>query len=272
MDSCCAGIRKRQNIGRLGLLFLIIHVMLTNIGAGSIMVGVLTLSNVSKIDTDRIKPLMDAITANGIQPLSAVKLLSIVCAIVGVSIFVLVLPAGIMILCATGRIRKCGLVMVENEIKSKMILALNYFKADATTKSNSISNAWNFLFMTLNCCGVNDVALTTNDFDKTPWCTTYGSCQATISQIPKTCCLSVDENTYTSAPTECYASVNSGTYNRKGCYDALKETLLWYSSTVIGYIGATLILEITALVIGLIFLLRNSSPNREISPRDYIND
>lgn len=76
------------------------------------MVGVLTLSNVSKIDTDRIKPLMDAITANGIQPLSAVKLLSILCAIVGVSIFVLILPAGIMIICAAGRIRKCGLVMV----------------------------------------------------------------------------------------------------------------------------------------------------------------
>lgn len=277
---------------------MIIHViMLTHMGVGGIMVGVLTLSNVSKIDTDRIKPLMDAITANGIQPLSAVKLLSILCAIVGVSMFVLILPAGIMILCAAGRIRKCGLVMhisvilmlvigevailaqlantidtVENEIKSKMILALNYFKADATTNSNSISNAWNFLFMTLNCCGVNDVALTTNDFDKTPWCTTYGSCQATISQIPKTCCLSVDENTYTSAPTECYASVNSGTYNRKGCYDALKETLLVYSSRVIALIVATLFLEITASVIGLIFLLRNSSPNREISPRDYIND
>lgn len=41
-------------------------------------------------------------------------------------------------------------LQVENEIKSKMILALNYFKADATTNSNSISNAWNFLFMTVS--------------------------------------------------------------------------------------------------------------------------
>lgn len=28
-----------------------------------------------------------------------------------------------------------------------MILALDHFKADSTTNSNSISNAWNFLFM-----------------------------------------------------------------------------------------------------------------------------
>uniref|UniRef100_K1QT77 Uncharacterized protein n=1 Tax=Magallana gigas TaxID=29159 RepID=K1QT77_MAGGI len=69
--------------------------------------------------------------------------------------------------------------------------------------------------ITLDCCGVNAVVSTTNDFDATSWCTTSGSCQATSSQIPKTCCLNVDENTYTSAPTGCHASVNSGTYNAK---------------------------------------------------------
>lgn len=31
-----------------------------------------------------------------------------------------------------------------------MILAFDHFKADATTNSNSISNAWNFLFMTVS--------------------------------------------------------------------------------------------------------------------------
>lgn len=79
-------------------------------GFVSIMVGALTL-NVSKIDTDRIKPLMDAITADGIQPLSAVKLLSILCEIVGVSLIVLILP-GIVIHCTAGQISEYGLVMV----------------------------------------------------------------------------------------------------------------------------------------------------------------
>lgn len=31
-----------------------------------------------------------------------------------------------------------------------MDLALNHFKADTTTNSNPISNAWNFLFMTVS--------------------------------------------------------------------------------------------------------------------------
>lgn len=79
-------------------------------GFVSIMVGALAL-NVSKIDTDRIKPLMDAITADGIQPLSAVKLLSILCEIVGVSLIVLILP-GIVIHCTAGQISEYGLVMV----------------------------------------------------------------------------------------------------------------------------------------------------------------
>lgn len=32
-------------------------------------------------------------------------------------------------------------------MKDKMVLALNHFKADETSNSNSISNAWNLLFM-----------------------------------------------------------------------------------------------------------------------------
>lgn len=141
-----------------------------------------------------------------------------------------------------------------------MDLALNHFKADTTTNSNPISNAWNFLFMTvsgvelyhlesilqfetlnfyfyeqlifqigffkLDCCGVNAVVSTTNDFDATTWCTTSGSCQATSSQIPKTCCLNVDENTYSSAPTACHASVNSGTYNTKVCTTGINIVIL----------------------------------------------
>lgn len=36
---------------------------------GSILVGTLALSNVSKINTDQIKPLMEAISVDAIQPL-----------------------------------------------------------------------------------------------------------------------------------------------------------------------------------------------------------
>lgn len=65
------------------------------------------------------------------------------------------------------------------------------------------------------CCGVNKVVGTTNDFDQTPWCTTKGSCQATASQIPKTCCKGFTKYDYENAPTECHSSVNPGQFYDK---------------------------------------------------------
>lgn len=67
------------------------------------------------------------------------------------------------------------------------------------------------------CCAIDQVTGTNNDFDRTPWCTTSGSCQTTASQIPKTCCNYVTEDNYQSAPTACHSSVDSGTY--KSVYD-----------------------------------------------------
>ena len=63
-----------------------------------------------------------------------------------------------------------------------------------------------------DCCAVQEVLGTNNDFDNTPWCTTSGSCQATASQIPKTCCKGVTPDNYQTAPSTCHASVNGGTF------------------------------------------------------------
>lgn len=65
------------------------------------------------------------------------------------------------------------------------------------------------------CCGVNKVVGTTNDFDNTTWCTTSGSCQATASQIPKTCCKGLTKYDYQSAPNDCHSSVNPGYFYEK---------------------------------------------------------
>ena len=66
--------------------------------------------------------------------------------------------------------------------------------------------------MKYDCCAVHEVNGTPNGFDNTPWCTTSGSCQATASQIPKTCCKDVTQDDYQNAPHSCHASVNPGTY------------------------------------------------------------
>ncbi|XP_078327040.1 uncharacterized protein LOC111125395 isoform X4 [Crassostrea virginica] len=72
-----------------------------------------------------------------------------------------------------------------------------------------------------DCCAVREVLTTTNDFDNTPWCTTSGSCQATSSQIPKTCCNFVTQDDYQNAPTNCHASVTPGTY-RPNCISRIR--------------------------------------------------
>ena len=65
-----------------------------------------------------------------------------------------------------------------------------------------------------DCCAVREIQGTANDFDNTPWCTTSGSCQATSSQIPRTCCKDVTQDDYQNAPAMCHASVNPGTYRQ----------------------------------------------------------
>ncbi|XP_078327057.1 uncharacterized protein LOC111122621 [Crassostrea virginica] len=109
------------------------------------------------------------------------------------------------------------------DLRSSMISSLKTsFTSDDINSSNGISNAWNKLFIKYDCCAVNEVLGTTNDFDETPWCTTSGTCQATASQIPKSCCNDVTENNYQSAPSACHASVNSGTY-KSNCLSRMKE-------------------------------------------------
>lgn len=74
----------------------------------------------------------------------------------------------------------------------------------------------------LDCCGVNPVLSATNDFDQTSWCLTSGTCKTGTSEIPKTCCVNVDESSYTSAPAGCHTNVNSGTYNTKVVFYGFK--------------------------------------------------
>lgn len=78
--------------------------------------------------------------------------------------------------------------------------------------------------MKYDCCAINQVKGTTNDFDSTPWCTTAGTCQSTASQIPKTCCNYVSEDDYGSAPNTCHSSVSPGTFKYVNLYNTLLFT------------------------------------------------
>uniref|UniRef100_A0A8W8JU96 Tetraspanin n=1 Tax=Magallana gigas TaxID=29159 RepID=A0A8W8JU96_MAGGI len=266
-----------KQFGIFGIAFLIINAVLLFMGLGLVTVGAQALNELSKINSENIKPLLELDSVQAVVMVTAVSIILIVIGILltlgafglGIAgayfktkfillqyaIFVLILLLMKIVVIALWFTMKNE---VETDMQDKMVTILHsYYLDDGTTSSYPISNAWNYLFLTLGCCGVNPVLSTTNDFDGTSWCTTSGSCQATVSQIPKTCCLNINKNNYTSAPSACHASVNSGTYNTKGCYAALKEKLLYHSLSIIVLALTTTFIEVKAL--SLVFLIRGKN-------------
>lgn len=257
--------------GKVGTVFLvIINIIFFLMGLGLVIAGALALTDVSNINTDHIKPLLDSIPVGSFEAGSLVKNLTTLIIVIGAFIL-LITGLGLFGACCQNKymlvtyavlvlillVMKITVIIlwftmkntVENEVKDKLFVSLkDNYKEDTLTNSNSISNAWNYMFMTLDCCGVNPVVSTKNDFDSTYWCNDDGSCLAAVSNIPKTCCLNVDENTYTTAPIACHSNVDTGTYNTKGCYDALKEKLLSQSPSIIGVMVTVIVIEVLAVI------------------------
>lgn len=257
--------------GKVGTVFLvIINIIFFLMGLGLVIAGALALTDVSNINTDHIKPLLDSIPVGSFEAGSLVKNLTTLIIVIGAFIL-LIAGLGLFGACCQNKfmlvtyavlvlillVMKIAVIIlwftmkntVENEVKDKLFVSLkDNYKEDTLTNSNSISNAWNYMFMTLDCCGVNPVVSTKNDFDSTYWCNVDGSCLAAVSNIPKTCCLNVDENTYTTAPIACHSNVDTGTYNTKGCYDALKEKLLSQSPSIIGVMVTVIVIEVLAVI------------------------
>ncbi|XP_065930695.1 uncharacterized protein [Magallana gigas] len=153
-------------------------------------------------------------------------------------------------------------------IKTSMITRLmKNYTSDNVTSDDALSNSWNKFFIEYECCAVNQVQGTTNDFDSTPWCTTSGSCQTTASQIPKTCCIGVSEGDYGSAPIACHSAVNPGTY-KSNCMIPIKKlgtihieecqiSLVLITLLTIGTLGIAEFLIEVMLISYLCCLIRN---------------
>ncbi|XP_061165288.1 CD63 antigen-like isoform X2 [Saccostrea echinata] len=156
---------------------------------------------------------------------------------------------------------------IEANLRDKLVDSLHKnFVSDSISGGNDFSNGWNRIFISLDCCAVNNVASTTNDFDNTPWCTTSGECQLTNAEIPKACCVGVTETNYTSAPISCFYNLNSGTYNTKGCYesinDLLEQNITSKAPSILG-VGITIILAEVLCVISAIVICSNPT-NRKL--------
>lgn len=155
------------------------------------------------------------------------------------------------------------------QIKATMFNLLEKkYTSDNISSNDAVSNSWNKFFIEYDCCAINQVKRTTNDFDRTPWCTTSGSCQTTAYQIPRTCCKYVTEDDYGSASSDCYSSVKSGTY-KSNCMNAIKRlsvtnieeykiSLLQVSLLIIGTLGIAEAIILLVLTTEFVIFFSNS--------------
>ncbi|XP_052061894.1 tetraspanin-18-like [Mytilus californianus] len=104
--------------------------------------------------------------------------------------------------------------------------------------------AWNGLFVTFECCGVNKQS-ETDDFSMSIWNSTRGS-----QIIPGYCCKEAD---YLSglllAGKECTTNPTSlNSYYGEGCYTSIEEAVEEYSSIFISASFAVFAVEMIAVI------------------------
>ncbi|XP_062587864.1 tetraspanin-18B-like [Saccostrea cucullata] len=240
--------------GKFGKGFLIvINIIFFILGLGLLIGGILMKVNVSAIN-DEVKPALNGITVSSFKLGDLVDNLSILFIVMGV--FVL-LVAGLGLFGACCEV-KCMLVVyailvvvlfiikvtavalwftmkgeVDKTVKSSLLKSLkDNYKTDLINGSNVVSNAWNYMFMSLDCCGVNS----SRDFLGFSW-THPGSSTST----PRTCCKNVDSSNYLQH------ACSSG-YNDKGCYDAIKDDISTYGNVFAGVGITVLFIELLAVI------------------------
>nr|XP_022327373.1 tetraspanin-9-like [Crassostrea virginica] len=147
--------------------------------------------------------------------------------------------------------------------KDELFECLQKYSSELVNGTSRISNAWNQAFLHFDCCAVDPVKGTKNDFDSTPWCTMSGSCYRSDAQIPRSCCTGVDETNYmTKASSECFLTVTSN-YKTTGCFERLQQ-YLGYSQSVIGIGIVIMIAEITGVVFAVVLLCSKNRINMAV--------
>ncbi|XP_048777621.2 tetraspanin-1-like [Ostrea edulis] len=131
---------------------------------------------------------------------------------------------------------------MEELIKMEMLKSLkaNYIN-DTLNSNNEISNLWNNMFLTSDCCAVNPVTGNHTDFKETPWCKETIKCN-----LPRTCCEDVDADNYTLASVNCTSSMSG--YKTMGCYDVMLDQVKSYSALIFAVVSSVLVIELMAIV------------------------
>ncbi|XP_061193064.1 tetraspanin-9-like [Saccostrea echinata] len=254
--------------GRMGqIILVIINIIFMLMGLGLLVPGIALQTNFDFV-TDEIKPVLDEIRITGVGLGDVIQNLGIGFIIVGLFVF-LVATIGLLGACCKS---KCILTIyaiivlvlllsqvivvilwftmqntLNSTVKGELTTVLtNNYREDSINGTSQQSNGWNYLFITLKCCGINAVSAgTAGDFQNTPNWSGKGASQ----KIPTSCCQGVTAESYT-ASANCTDSVAAGTYYEQGCYDAMiaKFDTSRYSNILLGTGITIIIIELIAII------------------------
>ncbi|KAK3107659.1 hypothetical protein FSP39_019365 [Pinctada imbricata] len=125
-------------------------------------------------------------------------------------------------------------------MKNQMLTLLQRY--DGQNRANPLSRAWNYLFLTFHCCGVNPIVYG-NDFVSSLW---WFNPLRGASVIPGHCCIGVDQTTAEFQTNQvCTVQPNNfNSYIQRGCYDELTNIFGPYSSTFIALGVVLVVIEV----------------------------
>lgn len=265
--------------GKFGKGFLIaINILFFILGLGLFVLGILMKVNVSAINHD-VKPALNGVSVASYKLGDLVDSLALLFILIGAFILI-VSGLGLFGACCEVKcmlITYAVLVMIlfvmktaaialwftmksgfEDVVKDGMVKSLkDNYKKDTLDSNNAISNSWNLMFMSLQCCGVEDMK---TDLGASP---AWASSLSGGTKIPRTCCIGVDSSNYLSSPpTTCTQGIAD--YNMKGCYAALKDEITTYGKIFVGVGITILLIELLAVVFAFMICCQTGDSNHAV--------
>ncbi|XP_062594724.1 tetraspanin-9-like [Saccostrea cucullata] len=262
-------------LGRVGMVFLIVINIFFMIAGIALLIGGAIMNEKGGAYAAQYMPLLENISIGSFKMGSLVKalagfgvslgLFAVVVAIIGIAgaitrmrLLLIIYGAIIIIILLLEFVALGGWFTFKHEmvasIKDQMLNLIQRYDGNA---ANQLTRAWNFLFLTFHCCGVNPIILG-NDFVSSIWWLNPLRGQ---SIIPGHCCVGADPNTADFNINQ-ICTINPSTvtaYIDRGCYNEMSNIMNPYSSTFIATGVVLVIIEIIAVIaaFGLLGQLKN---------------
>ncbi|XP_063439745.1 tetraspanin-9-like [Mytilus edulis] len=151
----------------------------------------------------------------------------------------------------------------QGNLRQKMLQLIQNYEGDF---GSILTTAWNFLFLTFQCCGVNQ-QIQVNDFISTLW---WQTPTRGPRVVPTFCCKGATPDSATTAFVQpCTLAVNPATsYVDRGCYDILNQLLDQYTSAFIAICILIVIVQIIAAATSFILVSQIRKEDKEMSDKN----